>query len=282
MLNLGTRRTTARIDFDYGAGTDPIGATDRASNEPETYHTLGVGATLGHGFKQGRIEAKAAYNTKRYDEFSSPIKTQDTNTTLLGGTFFYKVRPKTELLFEVSQEDIDYIAAESSGRDNLYQKALVGVKWEATAKTTGTAKVGYGRKDFEQAGREDANDVNWEVGVDWQATKRSTVSLSTSRSFIDTTSGTSADYVTNQNYDVSLQHQLTRKLNATAGVGYSTQEYDLSDREDDYFNYSVGAEYRLHPQIVVGGSFQGVTRDSSYTLTDYDRNIFSLYVTGKY
>jgi hypothetical protein len=265
-----SKRASTKFGVNYARGHDPVGDTDRASSTPETWDTVGVNAGVVYGREEskGRVEATAGYLGKRYDEFSSPVKTEDTNTASLIGTFYYKIQPKTELLFELSHENIDYVATQSAGRDNQYQKARVGAKWQATAKTSGTAKVGYARKDFEQTGAEDANGLDWEVGVDWEATPRSLVSLTTSRSVSDTTSGTSADYITTQNLNLSVVHDWTRKVKTTASVGFSNDEYGISDREEDTFNYSLGAEYLLNSAVSVGGLVNGTTRDSSAALTD--------------
>src|SRR5258706_10067848 len=94
--------------------------------------------------------------------------------------------PRTELLAQVGHRNIDY-SLSTSTQSSTEDRFLVGVKWEATAATTGTAKFGQMTKKFDSAGRQDFSGSSWDVGVRWSPLSYSVFDISSAKQTAEST-----------------------------------------------------------------------------------------------
>ncbi len=115
--------------------------------DPDEWHSLGIGGLLSYGTPNatGRVEFEASYVDKEYDNNERVTFVRDRSDLDFRGTFFYRIGPKTELLFEYKQTEFDYdaTAVGTPTLDSTNRDFLFGVTWDATYKTTGVAKCGY-------------------------------------------------------------------------------------------------------------------------------------------
>ena len=169
----GDNYLSTRSSLGWGAGyierTDPRGSTDRAiSAEPDKWHAPMARALYGYGTPgaQGRFEVEGSYQQKRYDNNRSYTTDSDANLGTVAGRFFYRIMPRTSAVMEVRQSNADYIS-DTSTNDNTDRRYLVGLTWDATAKTTGTVKVGQLQKNFSNSARVGGTNGIWEGAVRW-------------------------------------------------------------------------------------------------------------------
>ncbi|OQW93912.1 MAG: hypothetical protein BWK79_08670, partial [Beggiatoa sp. IS2] len=97
-----TQKADVELQAKYQKGHDGRGTTDLfEGGEPIQWYSSSVGGTAAYGRKEAtaRVEAKAQVTDKRYQDLPS----EDKIMTDMGVSFFYRILPKTHLLFEVDR-----------------------------------------------------------------------------------------------------------------------------------------------------------------------------------
>lgn len=122
-------RSGLKLGAEYMLGHDDQGAVPGAATHanPDKYHQTSFNALGGYGAEgaQGRIEVEAGLINKRYDNFKTdnagnPDNTKrDRDDTKLGATFYWRVMPKTQLLFQAVQTKYDYKPSSFAGWTTL-------------------------------------------------------------------------------------------------------------------------------------------------------------------
>ncbi len=256
-----------------GSGISDGGAG--ISNTPDEYRDVLFAGTYTYGGEEsiGRIELDASHLDKKYTNHRDRTRGFDRNEDELGATFYYRVMPKTSLLFEAKFKDIEYendIAGIPTldGDEATY---LVGVTWESTAKTTGIAKIGKTYKDFDASARKDRDFTNWELGVEWSPLTYSTFNV-TSASNASETNGT-GNFIRNKSFAISWQHAWSDRLSSSMSTSFVNEDYIDSIRDDDLENYSAGVDYQFRRGVAFGVDYTYSIRDSNIRSLDYTDNI---------
>lgn len=227
----------------------------------------------------GRLEASFNITNRDYDLNTPQYMARDRMFTSLGGAFFYRIGAATDATFDIIYTDVDYKfdLDAMSPLDSQQISYLVGLKWEATAQTSGFAKIGYQEKDFESDSREDFDGVDWAAGVVWEPVEYSTVEFTT-RNDTNETNG-EGNFIRGRNYEVEWRHEWLERVRSTASYTWGTDRYEgqtiNSDiREDDLirFRASLFYQFRRWMNIEVGYIYD--QRDSNRTNIEYDRNQF--------
>lgn len=255
---------------------------DRGSNDaaiqasPDRYTDKKIAATYRYGAAdaQGNLELTGSYLNHEFANASNAGRDRD--NFLLDGIFFYRVAPKTKALFEVRQEEFDYKLA-SSTLDNTERKYLAGVTWDATAKTSGSAKLGYSEKDFDST-KPDQDGVSWEIGVNWSPLTYSTIAINAAQEF-EETSGT-GDAIDTENFSVSWQHAWNDRVSTNAMVSRLNEEYIGATREDDTDTLKLGVNYELQRWLSMGLAYTYTDKESTDADSVYDRNQVMLTLVG--
>lgn len=263
---------------DRGTGLNQ-GANATANNAPVEYHVNTLSAKYGFGGlnAKGRIEVAAKIDDREYDNFRSQTEAKDRKSVSTSATFYYRVMPKTSLLFEVSHEDIDYDLA-SVTLDSTETEYLMGATWDATAKTTGIFKIGYAEKDFASASREDDDGISWELAMQWAPRTYSVVKFTTSKEE-EETDGT-GNYIDTTSWNVDWEHDWTDRVISRVSYGQSDSEYVTSTREDENTNFGMGVTYKMRRWLDFGLDYSYLDRDSNVANTDYDKNMIYFTVQG--
>jgi hypothetical protein len=257
------------------------GTTDSADlGSPDLYTDKAVSGTYRYGAENaaGNVELAASFLNHEFDAQANAGRDRD--NTRVGATFFYRVAPKTSALFELRQENIDYDQA-SSTLDNTERKYLAGVKWDATAKTSGTAKLGYAEKEFDSASREDQDGVSWELGARWSPRTYSTFDLNTSQEF-EESSGT-GDAIDTTNLNLTWTHGWNDRVSTNAMLGRMNEEYvgnGANGREDETNTVMLGVNYELQRWLSANLAYTNTDTQSNIAGESFDRNKVMLTLTG--
>lgn len=255
------------------------GAAATTNPEPVEYHenTLSAKYSFGGLEAKGRIEVAGQLVDREYDNFRAQTEGKDRKTLSTSATFYYRVMPKTSLLFEVNYEDIDYDLAAIT-LDSVETEYLLGATWDATAKTTGIIKVGYAEKDFDSAAREDDDGLSWELSMQWAPKTYSVVSFVTSKEE-EETDGT-GNYIDTTSWSLNWQHDWTDRVVSRASYGQSDSDYVNSSRKDESTNYGLGVTFKMHRWLDLGLDYNYSDRDSNIADTDYDKNTVYFSLQG--
>jgi hypothetical protein len=280
----GDNYFSARSALGWSAGyissTDPRGSTDRVqSTEPDRWHAPVAQFLYGYGAKgaQGRFEMEGALQQKRYDNNRAFTVGSDVDINSLGGRFLMRVMPKTSALVEVRHINSDYKLA-SSVNDNRDNRFLVGVTWDAAAKTTGSFKIGQQRKNFGNVNMRDASAGTWEGAVKWEPLTYSAFEFVTGRAAADSTGV--GDFITNSTYTLTWNHRWTGYLSTRATLASIRSDFTGAARSDNTRNFGVGVFYEFGRNMRAGLELANTRRDSNIDVNDFRRNTTFLSLEG--
>lgn len=272
---------TGGLQAMYQLGHDARGATDRGIGlETDTWHLGSLRGMVTYGEKtaQASGEVEAGIATKRYKDFSFPEKIEDKDIVDIGANLYYRVQPKTHMLFGMDYATTDF-TSDSSIRDNDQYRLWVGTVWQATGKTTGKVRAGFARRNYDDDRVDDFSGVNWEGAVQWSPTALALIDLATSRRAEDTTGG-AGDYILSDNFYVGWTHKWMPKVASKASLSLTNRDYEGLSRSDDEMRYALTLNYQLKRWLSLGGGIASSHRDSNFDTEDYDRNIFSLTLSA--
>ncbi|PCJ37573.1 MAG: hypothetical protein COA99_12590 [Moraxellaceae bacterium] len=254
------------------------GAGD-AMDEPLEFdaQTAQVSYEYGALSTQGLLALEVNYYNKNYSNFSVITEVMDFDSVLFGGMFFYSTNSKTDAFIEINQNAIRYDINDPSGsRDSDDVYALLGVKWEATALTTGEIKLGLQRKNFTKSDRKDFSGFSWGVNVDWQPLTYSTVSVNTSRNATDPSSY--GDYINKSIVGISWLAQWNSRVSTTVGASYEEEEYigATMGRTDDTRNYNAIIDFVALPWLGLSVFLELTDKDSDLEGIAFKKNVVGI------
>jgi hypothetical protein len=275
----------------YRLGHDSRGSTDRSNSNSflDTYGIAGGNALFSYG-SNARIgfEGEVGYSEKRYKDYSSTIingvTDSDRDDTNVAGRLFYRVMPKTRVFAEVTYGQTDYII-ERPTQPNLNQDSdqwgiNVGARWRATAKSSGTAKIGYFKKDYDAAGREDFTGFAWQIGVQLKPLRQSTVDIYTGKTVSDSTG--IGDFIDTKDLSVNWNHNWMPRISTDLGIYYANSQYEGNPREDDFTSFNIGVNYDLMKRTKVSAGVHFSNRDSTNAAEEYDQTVYMISINSAF
>jgi len=271
---------TARLDYKYGH--DPRGSTDRPiSSDPDRYWQAGAFALYGYGGQgaKGRIEVDGEYYQRRYTNNLQNTAVSDRNVASAGGTFFWRVAPKTRLLFQGRYVDYDYTDP-ASNQDSSDRYLYVGAQWDVTAKTTGIAKYGYSKKVFSSPQNPSQSGSSWDLAVRWSPLTYSVFDFTTYRRFEESTGV--GDAIVQSRVGARWTHAWNSRLSHSIGYDFTNDNYKGNTSRDDNTNtLGLRMDYRFRRWLKFGAEYQFTDRESNDPLYPYRRNLimFSIGAT---
>ena len=258
-------------DLEDTASTDQKVENDKSN-------TKNIGGVYTYGAKTARtqIEVGANYDELRYTNSKRLNSDKERDTTSLRSTIFYGITPKTKALVEGRYTDYDYKTFTRRDSDNI--GLLAGVTWEATAKTTGTFKIGREKKDFDQSFYDDKTTGMWEAGVAWAPLTYSTVTLNTRRGFDE--GEDNASTIKTQSTQLGWKHFWLERLYSDASYARTDKKYQDIKREDNLDNYALSMTYQARRWLDVGVGYSYSDNDSDVNSERYKRNIYALTINA--
>lgn len=246
--------------------------------ENDKYSTSNIGGlyTFGAATARTQLDFGANYEELRYQNSNNLNADKERDTTALSSTAYYRVAPKTRLLVEARHTDYDYVTNTRLNSNNI--ALLGGVTWEATAKTTGTVKIGAEKKRFDDSSIDDKSGSLWEVGASWAPRTYSTFNLNTRRALDEGYSGASS--IQSQSTTLSWNHEWLDRLSSDVSYTYSDQEYQDVKRDDKIKTLGLGLTYEMRRWLDIGVGYKYSENDSSAANKSYERNIYSISFTA--
>jgi hypothetical protein len=262
------------------------------SSYDNTDHDLTAGANLKPTKRvgaKGGFDAYAGYKDVEYTnnrDAGTETKYKDHDVNTLGGTFFYKIMPKTSALINLEYKDYAYDQVDSSGvkLDSETIAYKVGLTWEATAKTEGTIKVGRLEKDFDSAAVSDPSATSYDVSVTWKPKSYSKVTVSAGKGFDE--GSTTEHFVKTDNVSVAWDHTWSSKVKSRLNYGLTNKDYSgdtNAGRSDDLTNYGASMSYKLNKwaSVDLGYKYSETDASAGFNSSDYDRNIYTVGLNAK-
>lgn len=271
-------RTFLRLGYDMIRSHDPRGSTDRPiSGRPDKYRVNAPSATFAFGAPgaQGRVEAYASESKKWYLNNRQTTAASDRTTTEYGAAFYWRVMPKTYVLAEARQTEIDYkVPSALSGEEQRYYG---GVSWEATAATTGTLKVGQLKRKFDGP-IPSASATSWEGIITWAPRTYSTFDFYTSRQTSE--SSGLGNFILSEIYGVAWNHAWSSVVNSGVNARFQKDDYQGFNRSDETKTLGLRVGYRFRRWLTLGAEWTFTQRDSNVNTFEYDKNLYMLTATA--
>lgn len=261
-LNAGWHKTEDVFGSNAGPG---------ALNDRFTDTNFGAAYVYGAPSAQGNIEV--GYNHLRKRSDNSINLGNERNTNQVYGVFYYGLTPKLRGLAEVRRTYQDYRLS-SSDLDSTTMAYLAGLSWDATAKTTGTAKLGYEKRKFDASNREDASGSMWEVGVQWQPLTYSTFALNMRRGLDEGDDGANA--IESTNTSVNWNHRWSSFISSDVNYAHLNEDYADQNRTDKTQTFGVGLTYELRRWMDIGVGYTYSDKSSDLAAENFDRNLYML------
>lgn len=282
-LNPDTR-VRIRLNANHVDAHDPRGSTtDPLTPTPNRYRQETLGGIFGYGAPgaQGRFELQLGSMEKRYyNNADSGVQRNNRDDNVVGGTFYWRIAPKTSLLAQVRRTGINY-KDDTTLLDSTDMTYYAGVTWEATAATTGIVKLGTAKKDFKDASRGDTSSPSWDAQIQWTPLTYSKWDFILSRAYRETTPGL-GDAVVATNSIVRWTHNWTSQFLTTASGMYGTDDYKgvVGGRNDKMPSLGLRATYQMRRWLDFGADYSWSKRDSNIDSADYKKNVILLFVNA--
>jgi polysaccharide biosynthesis protein VpsM len=247
-------------------------------DEPVEYEQLKYGGdyTYGSRSSRGRLNAAYAYRDREYQNFRDATRYRDYEEDTLKGTFYWKVAQRTDALVELRYIDTEYNrtnprdpAGSFDSEEYLY---YAGLDWQATAKTSGSVRVGWYDRSYDSRQRKDDDGFSWEVDVDYRPRSYSTVNFGTRR-FSQETNGL-GDSINTEEYEVRWNHDWSGRSRTELRTLYGEDDYTGSRREDERWYLEAKYLYNVDRWFDLGGGYRYEDRDSEQALLDYNLNVY--------
>lgn len=274
-------RVRMRLNANYVDAHDPRGSTtDPFTQTPNRYRQQTLGGIFGYGAPgaQGRVELELGGLNKHYTNNRTTTAINDRSDNILGGTFFWRIAPRTSLLAQVKRTGVDYTDP-SATLDSTEMRYLGGVTWEATAATTGIFKIGQVKKDFKDSNRPDFTGTNWEAQIQWSPLTYSKWDFITSKTPRET-AGNFGDFVLATSYLARWTHAWTSQFSTIATGSYATDDYKGAGRNDKLTALGLKGTYQMRRWLSFGASYDWSNRDSNIDTADYKKNVILLFVNA--
>lgn len=277
--NTFTERADARWEAGFTSSADAVNINDAAvAATPNKWQDTYARGTFGYGARdaQGRLEGDLSAVRRDYTNNDTFTYFLDNDRYGINGRFLWRVAPKTRVLAEVQYVDIVYdtVQVGSTTQDSNEYRYLVGVTWDATAKTTGIVKLGYQDKKYKSDARQDFSGFSWAAQMRWLPLTYSSIDLITSRLPIESTGV--GDGILSSVYGVSWNHQWTGSMDTAVRYVLTNNDYQGVSRTDDLNTFGLTVGYRVTPKVKVAFDYSFTNRNSTDSTSDYDSNVYML------
>jgi len=254
-------------------GQDPNAAT----KDPNEWESWGASGEVIYGRRTNKMQAALLLDHQQIDFLNNGLEGRDHDQNMIKGSLFYNLGPKTQLVAEVIRTDFDYervyapiLPAGDAKLDSTDMAYRVGINWEATAKTSGEFRIGRSEKDMDDSRLTDFSGLTTDLNLVWKPKSYSTVDILLSRSTQETKQSSTSHVVKNQ-FTVEWKHDLTALARLEASGTLENDKWS-EIREDDLFDARLGLRYKLRRWMDVVVSYAFQTRDSNIVGLDYDSN----------
>ena len=240
--------------------------------------TFGGDYTYGSKTSRGRLKVAAESVDFDYQNYRDFTRFFDRTEDALAGTLFWKVAPRTDALVEARAINNDYDDEDPSDPAGTHTSDelnyLLGVAWEATGRTSGHVKLGMYDRDYDSGAREDEDGFLWEVGVRYQPRTYSTLDLNTRRYYQETNG--LGDGINTRALNLGWGHSWNQRSSTHLNFGYMNDDYEGGDREDDTYDLEARYDYGFRRWVDLSAGYRYQYRDSDLNFFDYSGNIFFL------
>jgi len=238
--------------------------------------TIGGDYTFGNRESKGRITLAAKNVDYEFQNFRNATRFRDYDQDTYSGIFYWKVGANTDVLLQARAIDTQYSFTDKTNRAGSYDSDevnyLVGVSWDATAKTSGSIKIGSYDRTYDSRFRDDDDGFQWEAELRYKPRTYSTIDVGTRR-YSQETNGL-GDFINTEEYTASWNHDWNGRSSTHLGLVYADNDYSGSLRSDERTDAEASYSYKVKRWFDLGAGYRYENRDSDFRSLNYNQNIY--------
>ncbi|HHN65344.1 MAG TPA: DUF560 domain-containing protein [Nitrospirae bacterium] len=254
------------------------------STELDKYNTNLAGITASYDISR-RFRIRLDYSNYYVNYKDTRNDFRDRVDNSINTYLFYKFLPKTSAFVEYDYLDIHY--RKGILDDSVEHHFLGGLQWEITGKSRGTAKAGYGIKDFENSDIDTARELFLELQLEHNFTPKTSLKLIGTRRTNETNISVT-DYILTHSITAEYLQRLTSKISSAIDLSYQHDKYKgeltfggkTDERKDNIYRASVAFDYGFRDWLKFDLGYIYTKRDSNFSDFDYTNNTVFFRVTG--
>ena len=247
---------------------------------PDEFDRNKWGGKFRYGAEGNRGRLRLGFGGSQLDYTNNRERTQFYDYETLSGSaglslFFH---PRSAVVLDAVFTDVIY-ESERPGepsRDSEDWRFLLGLTWEATAKTSGSIRLGIQRRRFDDPARAPTSNPSWEVDVRWSPREYSYFDFAASRRN-EETFGDGA-FIDISEYKVAWTHQWHESWESNISWARINYEFVGSPRDQSLNKLSLGLRYRQGRLLTWEAGYARRSRNSDSSNLIYDGNMFSIGV----
>jgi polysaccharide biosynthesis protein VpsM len=287
-----TYRNRLLLEGSYTHGHDPFGlvrteGSATVNNEMDEWDQSSGTMRYRYGAPAATVNAEVSgtYTDRSYATNEALTRFLDYRTTQIDYSVFYNYSPKTAAVVSFTRTDVDVrqpfnnnagpaTAQDPGGSDvddrsgETYQ-VRAGLRWLATAKTSGDVRAGYRQRTFDDVAA-DLEGFDWQAGIQWSPTQPMLFELRTARSEQQSYLQ-NAGVIDIKTTTLRAKRSLSSRLRGEIALEQQLADFFGTGRDDETDSATVGLEYVAMSYLFVVGNVGYQTRESSFAGRDYDR-----------
>lgn len=252
-------------------GHDPFG-TARTEGQPSQNQTLdewseytGSVALIGGQAESSRFGFELKYASRLREYQTNEISTQflDRQFDSTSATVLYHFSPKLSALAQGRFLELEYDRVQPGLVDRSGDAAvgLIGVRWAATAKTSGDIRIGQGRWMPDNTAVNEIESSYYDASVTWSPTKRTTIRLAGAREYTPTYRF-DAVYIDAQSIKLHWVELWSYQWSTALIFGYSERDFVGATEKHEIFSVTGRLSYQLDRDLSVYVSSRYLDRDA--------------------
>lgn len=279
-------RLKTSLSASYLQGAELPGSTDDIGRELDEFNEVSqgsVGGAIYYGSYRstGQIVVSLKRDKNRFHNNDQSYR--DHSKTLGGLSFFYRIAPNSRLTLEADLVDYDYTpSAGSSDLSSRQSLLLAGYEWRLSGQTSGSLKLGYQRKQYDDATKEDVSGLSYRLEMDWKPNPHTLFELEAYRATTESALQDTGSFI-RHSIKGGLTHELSARTHLDLGVSYGSDDL-IYDEGRIYKRYqlNLGMTHSLRHWLEATVSYQRSVRDDSEGLADFAANQMTVGVAAKF
>ena len=279
-----SRRLAAGVYAGWAQVNEQVGTpgTPLLTLDPNKVEIVRAGATGSYGSTSARqMQLRAGVEGAEWRYKNNDQQARDRDYGRAHASIHYNPTAQTSVFLLGTYQDIDYTQESIGNLDSTETSIQIGAEWQATAKTRGTVSIGNLEKEYDDPTVDDYSGTTYTARIRWEPKSYTGVNLYASRRPEEADTVVDNFFVSTL-FGISADHGFTNRITGYTYFNYINDDYNNSDRDDDYTDFGIGADYAFRRWLALGARYGRIERDSNVPLANYTENYFAITLRGTY
>ncbi|WP_441003655.1 outer membrane beta-barrel protein [Pseudocolwellia agarivorans] len=285
-----SHKLSSQFNIGFDKGIEQPGSTNTSTvglTDFNQYKTKSAAAKLTYGKKSSIGQIVVGYKYDDRDFTNNQQDYRDFSLSQFNAVFYYRIAPKTRLLFQASTTQFHYddlqistdVIFNQSSIQNVY---LTGVEWTASAKTSGVFKIGYQTKDYDDIRFNDISGLSYMIDGIWKPNTFTKIKLSAERQTTESALLNEGGFLSTS-YSLDVAHSLTSLTKISAKYSIDKDEIvSISNRTDDRNTLTLTLSHSLKKWLDIKLGYKYQEKKSNIDIFNFESNTLQLSIETKF